>query len=98
MNDTISKQTAIDVAFDIYPDDEYFREQFVKRIMALPSAQPQKMKGKWIDCKSSPHWKCSHCGYRAPYFGFEPDDMSEWLSEFCPHCGADMRGESDAIN
>ena len=39
-NDTISRAEAIDVAFDIFPDDEYFREQFVKSIEALPSAQP----------------------------------------------------------
>ena len=44
MSDLISRQAAIDVAFDIFPDDEYFREQFVKGIEALPSAQ------RWISC------------------------------------------------
>ena len=41
VGDMISRRDAIDVAFDIFPDDEYFREQFVKGIEALPSAQPE---------------------------------------------------------
>lgn len=47
--DAISRQGAIDVAFDIFPDDEYFREQFVKSIEALPSTQPENIRCK--DCK-----------------------------------------------
>ena len=39
----ISLKAAIDVAFDVFPDDEYFREQFVKGIEALPSAQPERI-------------------------------------------------------
>lgn len=49
MNDYISRQAAIDVAFDIFPDDEYFREQFVKGIEELPPAQPEIIRCK--DCE-----------------------------------------------
>ena len=49
MSDLIDRQTAIDVAFDIFPDDEYFLEQFVKSIEALPSAQPEIIRCK--DCR-----------------------------------------------
>jgi hypothetical protein len=57
--------------------------------------------GKWITCTSSEHWKCSECGCRAGYWFNEENsgieswemDFSEWLSDYCPQCGADMRGE-----
>lgn len=44
-------------------------------------------KGEWIECRSSEHWKCDKCGHPAP---LESRDC-EWLSNFCPNCGADMR-------
>ena len=44
-------------------------------------------KRKWIECRSSDHWKCDECGHPAP---LESRDC-EWLSNFCPNCGADMR-------
>ena len=50
--------------------------------------------GKWIDCKSSEHMKCSVCGERAPIY-WDEENMSycEWLSEYCPNCGARMDEE-----
>ena len=53
----------------------------------LPSTQPQRMRGKWIDVTKTGGaelWKCSECGE------LELED-----SYFCPNCGADMRGEQD---
>lgn len=47
MDDLISRQAAINVAFDVFPDDEYFREQFVKGIEALSPAQPEQ---RWVPC------------------------------------------------
>jgi hypothetical protein len=54
--------------------------------------------GKWITCTSSEHWKCSECGCRAGYWFNEDNsgieswemDFSEWLSDYCPQCGARM--------
>ena len=46
--DAIGRQAAIDVAFDIFPDDEYFREQFVKGIEALPSAKPEPLSDAYM--------------------------------------------------
>ncbi len=34
------------------------------------------------------HWKCSVCGY-------ETLDAPNGDTNFCPNCGADMRGEQD---
>lgn len=51
---------------------------------------------KWISCSSSEHYKCSCCGTRASFWFDEENssgwqmDMSEWLSDYCPHCGSRM--------
>ena len=49
-------------------------------------------KGKWIDISvikafhydGEPRVRCSRCG-----------DEEEWSSNYCPNCGADMRGAED---
>lgn len=52
--------------------------------------QPERKKGKWIDETFKPWglvyhpYKCDQCG-----------EHSEADSDFCPNCGADMRGESN---
>ena len=54
---------------------------------SLPSAQPERKKGKWIDKSGGIEgaWNyCSVCGEQAID-----------LYDFCPNCGADMRGEHD---
>lgn len=58
-------------------------------------AEPERKKGKWVDetFEFEPWWvvhhpyKCNQCGER-----------SEEDSNFCPNCGADMRGEADGHN
>lgn len=58
----------------------------------LPSAQPERKKGKWINVNDG-KWntfevlKCSVCG--------ELDNRMDWTDNYCPNCGADMRGEKD---
>ena len=56
----------------------------------------ENVRGEWIDCgvhgdwawETDGHgncwhiWKCSQCGYK-----------TEQCSNYCPNCGADMRGE-----
>lgn len=65
-----------------------------------PTIEPRK-KGKWI-IKDNPGtgWyriTCSECGEdvtsTAPCIGFYPNAKVMW--DFCPNCGADMRGEDD---
>lgn len=53
-------------------------------------AKFERTKSSWIDCSSCEHWKCSNCGYLAPYTN---GGSSEWLSDFCPSCGAEMVNE-----
>lgn len=58
-------------------------------IKELPSAESQRKKGKWIDetFEFEPWlvvhhpYKCNQCGER-----------SEEDSNFCPNCGAEMKG------
>ena len=69
MNDTIYRQAAIDALVSI--------------IEELPSAQPERKKGRWIDMDD--HVMCSCCG--AAHYGVDRN--------YCPNCGADMRGGQD---
>lgn len=50
----------------------------------------QRMRGKWVDRDTIPNYaKCSVCGF-----------TEEWAYEnnYCPSCGADMRGGQDETN
>ena len=53
----------------------------VDDIKNAPSVQPIRPKGEWIGGVAG--WECSHCGYGV--FAYNN-------TEFCPKCGADMRG------
>ena len=109
MGDLISRQAAIDTVMEFMPslttpdgcgqfDREIFeaQEMFVdigQALNKLPSAQPERKKGKWIhDGYGIPHgcdWiHCSVCGKRGVNV---PAD----LPNYCPNCGADMRGEEE---
>ena len=80
---------------------EEFKELHGGKRSLLIDAQPtadvrENVKGEWIDCgvhgdwawETDGHgncwhiWKCSQCGYK-----------TEQCSNYCPNCGADMRGE-----
>ena len=57
----------------------------------VPSAQPERKKGQWIDHEIDKDFaKCSECG-SCWEWGF----VKNCNMNFCPNCGADMRGEQD---
>lgn len=71
----------------IYPMQK-FEEDAIKVVLdALPSAEPKR--GRWIyssyDDESGfdESWECDKCGYTT--------NIEE--TNFCPNCGADMRGD-----
>ena len=89
MNDTIYRQAAIDALDCINGVEEVLR--------SLPSAQPERRKGKW-DFMGWQMFQCSECKHT-----FTQDFLEGWreytyepfFPPFCPNCGADMRGEQD---
>lgn len=83
-NDLISRQAAIDAL-------DGFRcgtKAAWKVIEDLPSAQPHK-KGRWIILPPifEEICQCSKCKMKFK-------DALQWTN-YCPNCGADMRGESN---
>ena len=93
----ISRQAAIDEFYSRADDDGYVcysAEDMEGIIRTFPSAQPERKKGKWIQ-KEDPYGffdtipVCSECGHTTK--------MRETYN-FCPNCGADMRGEQDEDN
>ena len=79
--DVISRQAAIDVASG-YCHPANIADELRK----LPSAQPERIRGRWIE-KPNVHGVayCSLCDY----------ELHTNDTNFCPNCGADMRGEQD---
>ena len=53
----------------------------------------ERKMGKWIvDALANNIYRCSECGIDAPV---EPTGGTEYKSNYCPNCGADMRGDED---
>jgi regulator of replication initiation timing len=95
-DDCISRQAVL----KIY--DEWFatcniadkKESPKAKINALPPVTPIRPKGHWIktELPSRDAHECSECGNLAI---FDECRNEEMLTDFCPHCGADMRTSED---
>ena len=99
-NDCISRQAAIDAVQKYKCEHGYAYADCAcdieKDLKALSSAQPERKKGMWkrwyetLEDASGvtyiPRCQCSECGT-------EYDPNSAKFINFCPQCGADMRGE-----
>ena len=84
-SDLIIKQDVLEeiIRFSTEEGSSVECQKLYCNVNALPSAE---QKGKWIDMNTSttmymPRYKCSICNKCAN------------KSNFCPHCGARMRGE-----
>jgi len=80
-------------SFDISPKDEYAikverasLEAYKEQLENMPSAQPERKRGKWIPF-DIPWYRCSECGAER--------ENTVFMEYFCPNCGADMRGKQD---
>lgn len=99
MDDLISRQAVLDGLASIAKGKAKSDAQksLMGRVMffteQLPSAQPERKKGRWIDQDDGAYYpvECSECR-KIPLFDVDGDYR---LSNFCPNCGADMRGEQD---
>ena len=100
MSDLISRQAAIEETWKepSYTDPYNVLTEVRERIQSLPSAQPQRMRGKWTygeDEYGIDGYHCDKCGFFVPwdYTHKFIDFIKDY--HFCPNCGADMRGEQD---
>lgn len=95
MKDPIERADATETfaeLYDIFDDCPTIVEELHKvydKILAIPSAEKH---GKWMFVGNThdiePIWKCSECGENE--FGSKSK-----LTNFCPNCGADMKGADD---
>lgn len=106
MDDLISRQDAIDAVMSV-PDGNWASKRYAEELEQVPSARPTeevidlrghgtvlrlaiRTTGEWIVERSGNGWNdwlnvtCSVCGKK-----FERTDKTN----FCPSCGADMRGK-----
>jgi len=68
--------------------------EHAETIDAVPSAQPERKKGKWIEISSISHtYKCSECGRLLVNITDGKNNVARNYP-YC-HCGADMRGEQE---
>ena len=107
--DLIERQAAIEVADAIWTvtGDKNVANVW-QQLKDLPSAQPEQKKGEWIPVDSfsafggdESMWMahgnpvafyyCSNCKEQA-YTG---EDGQSLITDFCPFCGADLRGEQE---
>jgi len=89
--DTISRQAVLDRAVSIPMFGRDVKMVAVSEIKNLPSAQPEPHEGHWIrrDCGLDVECKCSRCGYKD---FVEPRGVYWFKRNYCPHCGAKMKG------
>lgn len=108
--DYVSRQAAM-VVFENSGLDDDSKDTVVRVLEQLPSAQPERKKGKWIPVDSF-----SACGgdeamwmaYGNPvafYYcseckeqAYAGEDGKSLLTDFCPSCGADMKTEGNDDN
>lgn len=73
-------------------DRVYAKMEFCSWLDDAPTVAPERMRGKWIPVTNGRGGhECSLCHTYAPSF----QTGNEWLTDYCPKCGADMRGEQD---
>ena len=103
--DTISRQTATEAVhnsydniFDFTSTGKTVADSIEDILSELPSIQPEPKEGHWIDKGWNGDWawqidgrgncwrviECSECGKSVSV-----------ESNYCPNCGADMKGEQD---
>ena len=103
MKDLIDRQAAIDelracqtYLFDTHDKDEKISLESAEYcIEQLPSAQPERKKGRWIKVSGKTAINCSACHHCSWSLSFE-DTVRRF--NFCPNCGADMRQKEGRAN
>ena len=91
--DLISRQAAIDaiqrhIHYDDYDYPVVDEDDVIKVLTGLPSAQPERKKGKWHSRIYSQieMFVCSECQHEYSYDA----ETGEQFYNYCPNCGAKM--------
>ena len=96
--DLIERQAAIDEIKEIYEwHDNVSKERIIEHFKRLPSAQPERKTGQ-LKYESAYNWfRCNVCRKIYPSEFMQYFDSCQYQPgfNFCPNCGADMRGEQD---
>ena len=87
-DDAISRQGVLKLLSTIPPEEAMTKAMLIQSVKQMDAAQPERKRGKWeiyvISMFDGEGCRCSECGLEGvPYW------------DFCPNCGADMRGEQD---
>lgn len=69
--------------------------------MAIKALEQEPKTGKWIDRQFKSKidgeirngWECSEC--HESFFRYDFVNTDEFIPNFCPKCGADMRGDTE---
>lgn len=100
--DTISREAALEALDEINAEvedgDGFQYEKWRVHFRVLPSAQPERKRGKWVyaeDKYGVDGYHCNQCGFFVPW-----DYTHKFINyiedyHFCPQCGADMREVDD---
>ena len=90
MDDLISRQAALDIAYKYCPDDDGVcskagcdPREMLDEIENLPPAEPERIKGHWIKISPANIYECSECGKSVM-----TNDICAY--DFCHGCGAKM--------
>ena len=99
-DELIRKRDAIDIVTFECGKWEGLAKEITKQIKALAPVQPQQMKGRWLPDNNSAYemrFVCSVCKESevVPTIGFT---KYKPIWDFCPNCGADMRGNDDGCS
>ena len=95
MSDLISRQAAIDIVNHVRFGIQRMAFEIIGvKLLELPSVRPERKRGKWIDGDVETgalniqytEKICSICGW---------SHSLVIPNNFCPNCGADMRGEKN---
>ena len=80
---SIDRKAVIDFLSEIANLDPKVKGSLVMYVMSLPDIQPERKTGKWLINSDGYYPYCSEC---------RKEPKSGDMTDFCPNCGADMRG------